>query len=95
MTSIRSMADQYFDLTGESAYQGVSAGVHHFVDGSVRGDDAAREHMARLLDTARARTPDGYHWVQPDGTDRVMLADSNGTAVFSVHVTEHPWRGEE
>jgi hypothetical protein len=92
MTTIRDMADEYYALTGESAYMGSSQGSHYFVDGNVRGDDAAREHMQRLLDNAHRLTPDGHHWVQPLNSDRALLIDDNGTAVRTVHATEHPWR---
>jgi hypothetical protein len=92
MTTIRDMADEYYALTGESAYMGSSQGSHYFVDGNVRGDDAAREHMARLLGDAQRLTPAGHHWVQPLNSDRASLIDDNGTAVRTVAVTEHPWR---
>jgi hypothetical protein len=87
------MADQYYALTGESAYSGSSQGGYLFVDGVVYGYDAGYEHMARLLDTARSRTPDGYHWTHRDGL--ALLVDQNGTAVRTVAATDHPWRGEE
>jgi hypothetical protein len=92
MTTIRDMADEYYALTGESAYMGSSQGSHYFVDGNVRGDDAAREHMQRLLDNVHRLTPDGHRWIQPSGSDRALLIDDNGKTVRTVHATEHPWR---
>lgn len=98
MTSIRSMADDYYRLTGESAYMGEARGFHQFVDGTVRvGDEAAYERMARLLAEARRLTPDRHHWTQPTDDNRVYLVnDSTGLIDHSrtVHATEHPWRGE-
>jgi hypothetical protein len=99
MTSIRSMADDYHALTGESAYMGLSQGFHRFVDGTVRvGDDAARDRMARLLDDARRLTPAGHHWTRPLGDSRVYLVnDATGLIDHSrtVAATEHPWREGE
>jgi hypothetical protein len=86
------MAEEYFNLTGESAYMGLSQGYHHFVDGVRRGDDAARDHMATLLNNAERLTPRGHHWTHPLGSDHVMLVDETGKTVRTVHATEHPWR---
>lgn len=91
MASIRELATQYYALTGESAYMGKTQGAYHvFVDGNVKGDDAAQEHMTRLLDNARRLTPALHVWEhRPDG---VHLVNYEGQTVRHVDATEHPWR---
>lgn len=96
MTSIRSMADDYYALTGESAYAGEWQGFHRFVDGTVRvGGDAAYERMERLLKEAQQRTPTGHHWTQPSADHRVYLVNDETGLIDhgrTVAATEHPWR---
>jgi len=69
------MADQYHDLTGESAYMGESEGTHLFVDGNIRGNDAAREHSATTIPALSASASGiGDHEGDQDGHEPDAVA---------------------